>query len=321
MTHDKHPAGYTVAMRQLMLTAALVIGGVAAAATPSMFATSIFADAYFKVADSLPVGYFVAQVGGAVPVSGTAAPAKLQKQKPFSGSAGQGMQNMQKPQSLSPAEIVKILVAGGVIPEDKVQTAIELLRKAMAGQATVNARVCMNFARQLKMGDRGEDVKQLNLLLQKEGFEVPEGDEYSEQTSSAVTGLQEKYASDVLAPSNLKHGTGIVGKGTLMKLNKLQQCADKMPETSASQQNTSGIQGINQPTPEMLKKKAELEQKYREMCAAGKCPDPRTLNGVPGIFPMKPPTNTNTGATMPSGTVAPTPAPSPAADANTTTIQ
>ena len=47
---------------------------------------------------------------------------------------------------------------------------------------------------------------------------------FDDQTASAVTGFQQKYASQILTPSGLTNGTGYVGKATRTKLNSLFGC-------------------------------------------------------------------------------------------------
>lgn len=106
---------------------------------------------------------------------------------------------------------------------------------------------CHNFNVNLKIGDRGcpdpeagggwagcnyegksEEIEALHKALKKEGFNVF-GDEdqnnyFGNSTASAVVGFQEKYASEVLAPWRLQHGTGFVGGTTRAKLNQLYGC-------------------------------------------------------------------------------------------------
>ncbi|MFH0755274.1 MAG: Ser-Thr-rich GPI-anchored membrane family protein [bacterium] len=94
---------------------------------------------------------------------------------------------------------------------------------------------CHNFNVNLKIGDSGNEVKALGIILTKEGFgrtEYREGlidpisDDgvFIEDTASAVVGFQEKYADEILKPSNLKYGTGFVGPSTRKKLNSLYGC-------------------------------------------------------------------------------------------------
>jgi len=90
---------------------------------------------------------------------------------------------------------------------------------------------CHTFNVNLKYGDSGDEVKALQVALHKEGFTpIPyqEGDKnygnFEDYTASAVVAFQEKYASEVLAPWGLTHGTGFVGPTTRAKLNELYGC-------------------------------------------------------------------------------------------------
>ena len=86
------------------------------------------------------------------------------------------------------------------------------------------------FDRSLKLGMLGEDVLQLQILLNKEGITVSEsgfgssGKEttyFGSKTESAVTRFQDKYASEILAPVGLSTGTGYFGPSTRAKANAL----------------------------------------------------------------------------------------------------
>ncbi len=91
---------------------------------------------------------------------------------------------------------------------------------------------CHTFNTNLRVGDSGSEIIALHQALEKMGFGPfdrgePENsafDDFTEQTASAVVGFQEKYASEILTPWGLKHGTGFVGKSTRAKLNKLYGC-------------------------------------------------------------------------------------------------
>ncbi|MDO8620508.1 MAG: peptidoglycan-binding domain-containing protein, partial [bacterium] len=86
------------------------------------------------------------------------------------------------------------------------------------------------FTKPLKLGSRGDDVKNLQLFLNANGVTVSvagpgsQGQEttyYGPATARAITRFQEAYRSDILTPNNLSRGTGYFGPATLKKLNTL----------------------------------------------------------------------------------------------------
>ena len=85
---------------------------------------------------------------------------------------------------------------------------------------------CHTFNSNLGYANTGAEVSALQTALTKNGFDVS-GDTsgtYDDATASAVSGFQEKYASTVLTPKYLTHGTGYVGSSTRVKLNALYGC-------------------------------------------------------------------------------------------------
>ncbi len=93
---------------------------------------------------------------------------------------------------------------------------------------------CYTFNRNLKFGDGGNSVANLQIALSKEGFYTLQANgqgsgTFDENTASAVVQFQEKYAAEVLTPSGLGHGTGYVGQLTRAKLNQLYGCKDHSP--------------------------------------------------------------------------------------------
>lgn len=71
--------------------------------------------------------------------------------------------------------------------------------------------------RNLKVGDKGEDVNVLQQILMNEGcykFDVATG-YFGGITKAGVIALQEKYKTQILVPAGLTKGTGIVGIHTL----------------------------------------------------------------------------------------------------------
>jgi peptidoglycan hydrolase-like protein with peptidoglycan-binding domain len=76
----------------------------------------------------------------------------------------------------------------------------------------------------LKLGDRGYEVKLLQTWLAQDATVYPRGlvsGYFGNLTKQAVMRFQEKYASDILAPQGLIKGTGIVDSYTRIKLNEL----------------------------------------------------------------------------------------------------
>ncbi|OGZ54375.1 MAG: hypothetical protein A3B25_01780 [Candidatus Ryanbacteria bacterium RIFCSPLOWO2_01_FULL_48_26] len=99
-----------------------------------------------------------------------------------------------------------------------------------AQQGQTPAVFCHNWTNNLRVGDRGNAVDALVTALVREGF-IPNpsneriyGEDFNEQVASAVVGFQEKYASEILTPNGLSHGTGYVGASTRAKLNRLYGC-------------------------------------------------------------------------------------------------
>ncbi|MCL5010663.1 MAG: FlxA-like family protein [Patescibacteria group bacterium] len=88
---------------------------------------------------------------------------------------------------------------------------------------------CYTFNVNLGIGSGGGEVNALHSILSKEviaGDFGWAGDNFDEDTASYVVALQEKYASEILKPYGLAHGTGYVGKSTRAKLNKLYGCGN-----------------------------------------------------------------------------------------------
>lgn len=86
------------------------------------------------------------------------------------------------------------------------------------------------FTRTLKLGSRGTDVQALQVFLNTHGFRLreqgqgasgQEGLVYGSLTAKAVSKFQEAHASEVLAPFQLKKGTGVFGTSTIQAVNKI----------------------------------------------------------------------------------------------------
>jgi len=79
------------------------------------------------------------------------------------------------------------------------------------------------FERNLKVGDEGEDVKELQKFLNEQGFFVAnsgpgsvgnETELFGRGTRAALAKFQESNAKDLLAPYGLVYGTGYFGNAT-----------------------------------------------------------------------------------------------------------
>lgn len=86
------------------------------------------------------------------------------------------------------------------------------------------------FDRSFSLGDRGDDVKRLQVFLNNQGFILAENgpgspgqetDLFGILTKKQLMKFQEKYFKDVLAPLNLKRGTGVFGEYTKNFINSL----------------------------------------------------------------------------------------------------
>jgi len=80
------------------------------------------------------------------------------------------------------------------------------------------------FKSDLTTGSKGTEVEKLQECLAKDPEVYPEGTvtgEFGDKTKAAVIKFQEKYASEILVPSNLTKGNGKVLGGTREKLNEL----------------------------------------------------------------------------------------------------
>jgi len=88
-----------------------------------------------------------------------------------------------------------------------------------------SAQWCHDFLRDLKYGQKGEEIKALQIALKKEGlFEEPSTGYFGLLTFQAVKSFQEKYKNEILYPFGFKKGTGFVGIATRTKLNELYGC-------------------------------------------------------------------------------------------------
>ena len=82
--------------------------------------------------------------------------------------------------------------------------------------------VIKKFDRNLKLGSKGVDVDILQYLLKSKGYlgEDNMTGVYDTDTVDAVAGFQEEYSAEILKPSKLEKGSGVVGTLTRKILNR-----------------------------------------------------------------------------------------------------
>lgn len=142
------------------------------------------------------------------------------------------------------SELVELFIALEVIPADKADEARAVLTQQGPETTTpstpaAGATTC-NFTRNLKTGDTGADVMDLQKLLNSKGFTVAaagagsagmETSFYGPATAGAVKKMQEAFAAEILTPLGLTSGTGFFGASTRAKANTLCSAAPTTPTT------------------------------------------------------------------------------------------
>ncbi|MBC7074001.1 peptidoglycan-binding protein, partial [Candidatus Parcubacteria bacterium] len=93
---------------------------------------------------------------------------------------------------------------------------------------TIKEEPTFVFKKELKVGDKGEEVKELQKCLAKFEDVYPEKEitgYFGNATKKAVMRFQEKFQKEILEKSKLTQATGIVGDATREKLNEI--CFEK----------------------------------------------------------------------------------------------
>ncbi len=116
--------------------------------------------------------------------------------------------------------------------------ALVLLSLPFTLRADTTIPTSFRFEQTLKQRARGEDVRYLQVLLNRDqetrvnapgllGGAGSETDFFGGATNRAVIKFQDKYATAILKPADLKKGNGTVGSLTRMKLNALLLTAER----------------------------------------------------------------------------------------------
>ena len=111
----------------------------------------------------------------------------------------------------------------------KIAELTKLIQQLQAQLQTLqsgSAQWCHTFNTNLRIGDFNSEVSTLKNALAKEGFNIDQSMKFDEETAANVSGFQEKYQTEILAPFRLQRGTGYVGPSTRAKLNKLYGCGN-----------------------------------------------------------------------------------------------
>ena len=118
-----------------------------------------------------------------------------------------------------------------VIPSQATTTLASQVVGASSVFTTTPKPLVWKFTSNLKLGMKGNDVKQLQIFLNQHldsplaksgpGSTGNETDFFGPLTKAAVIRCQEKHAQEILAPWGLTKGTGLVGRTTRAKINEL----------------------------------------------------------------------------------------------------
>lgn len=114
---------------------------------------------------------------------------------------------------------------------DRITALIINLQSAASGKKFNGIPANFIFKNLLKSGMTSKEIKYLQIILNSNsdtkvansgsGSAGKETTKFGFMTKGAVVRFQEKYRSEILTPSKLTEGTGIVGSSTRAKLNKL----------------------------------------------------------------------------------------------------
>ncbi|MEK7134508.1 MAG: peptidoglycan-binding protein [Patescibacteria group bacterium] len=106
------------------------------------------------------------------------------------------------------------------------QTQLNQLNSSPMAESTLPtpSTSCMEFKRNLRIGDSGDDVKKMQDILVKAGYKPDTDGKYGKKTAAAVSAFQETFSAEILYPLRLQNGTGFFGTATRTKFNQLYGC-------------------------------------------------------------------------------------------------
>jgi peptidoglycan hydrolase-like protein with peptidoglycan-binding domain len=120
----------------------------------------------------------------------------------------------------------------------------------------VTTTFAYTFPNNLQLGAQGEDVKQLQIILNQDpttqvattgpGAPGNETTYFGPATKAAVIKFQNKYASEVLYPAGLYTGSGYFGPLSRAKINNLKVTNSSTTETTQSQIQTTPTVSVDQ---------------------------------------------------------------------------
>jgi hypothetical protein len=133
--------------------------------------------------------------------------------------------------------------------------------------------VSFTFTRTLKVGQRGEDVRQLQIFLNAQGFTVAaqgagsRGQEttyFGPGTARALKKFQETHAKDILAPVGLTQGTGLFGPSTRAKVYSLMKASSPsslLSPVAPSQDASQRLEALRAQLDALLKQLNTLQRR------------------------------------------------------------
>jgi peptidoglycan hydrolase-like protein with peptidoglycan-binding domain len=179
-------------------------------------------------------------------------------------------------QSLTLSDLVELFIGLGIITEDKAEdarTAVEGMGTTAPAATTPSLSTTMScsFTRNLTTGATGQDVMDLQKLLNAKGFTVAvagagspgmETSYYGPATAGAVKKMQEAFASEILAPLGLTAGTGFFGASTRAKANALCTAAPTTPTVPTLPEDDEDAIEDDEDRPTMSKNEADIDGNY-----------------------------------------------------------